>query len=174
VLAATIARATAADVILVAVHPDPEIPTPREMNGKALHEQAAHELRKVRDDIVPDAITVVETNWSVPQALERVVSESRRDLLVVGSSRRGEQGRVRIGDTTRRLLGDAQCALAVAPRGFSEPPGPSSRSSASAMTALGSPACSSRRPAHVGTLFDPARLGDQLDRCKGPRTPPAR
>jgi nucleotide-binding universal stress UspA family protein len=124
VLAATIARATTADVILVAVHPDPEIPMPREMNWKALHEQAAGELRKVRDDVLPDALTVVETNWSVPEALERVVSESRRDLLVLGSSRRGREGRVRIGDTTRQLLGDALCALAVAPRGFGERPEP--------------------------------------------------
>jgi nucleotide-binding universal stress UspA family protein len=124
VLAATLARATAADVILVAVHPDPGIPMPREMNWRALHKQADEMVRKVRDDVAPDAITVVATDWSVPQALERVRSEARRDLLVVGSSQRGQAGRVCIGDSTRELLGDAQCALAVAPRGFSERPEP--------------------------------------------------
>jgi nucleotide-binding universal stress UspA family protein len=47
-----------------------------------------------------------------------------RDLLVVGSSYHGPQGKVSIGRLTRQLLDDFQCALAVAPRGLSErPPG---------------------------------------------------
>jgi nucleotide-binding universal stress UspA family protein len=61
---------------------------------------------------------VVETDWSVPRALERVVEREHRDLLVVGSSRRAPEGRLRIGNRTRQLLGDARCALAVAPRGL--------------------------------------------------------
>jgi nucleotide-binding universal stress UspA family protein len=118
VLAAVIARASAADLMLVAVHPDPMVPMPREMNWKSLHQQAGAMVRALRDEVAPDARTEVVTDWSVPQALERVVSEHHRDLLVVGSSRRGPEGRVRIGDDTRELLNDAPCALAVAPRGY--------------------------------------------------------
>jgi nucleotide-binding universal stress UspA family protein len=60
---------------------------------------------------------VVETDWSVPRALERVVRREHRDLLVLGSSCRAPEGRSRIGSRTRQLLGDAQCALAIALKG---------------------------------------------------------
>ena len=43
-----------------------------------------------------------------------------RDLLVVGSSRRGPTGVVSIGSRTRQLIDDLDCALAVAPRSLSE------------------------------------------------------
>jgi nucleotide-binding universal stress UspA family protein len=41
---------------------------------------------------------------------------------VLGSSRRGPEGRVRIGTRTRQLLGQSGCALAVAPRGLADTP----------------------------------------------------
>jgi nucleotide-binding universal stress UspA family protein len=41
-----------------------------------------------------------------------------RDLLVVGSSRQGPEGHVRIGKRTRQLLCHFECPLAVAPRGI--------------------------------------------------------
>src|SRR6185312_2739435 len=58
------------------------------------------------------------TDESVPRALHRVIQRHHRDLLVVGSSRVGPEGRVRIGKRTRQLLGHFECALAVAPRGM--------------------------------------------------------
>jgi nucleotide-binding universal stress UspA family protein len=124
VLGATLAQATAAELMLVAVHPDPLVPMPAEMGWKALHKQAEALLRETRDAIAPHARIHVETDWSIPRALERVVAREHRDLLVVGSSRRGPEGRVRIGTRTRQLLCHCRCALAVAPRGLSEGPAP--------------------------------------------------
>ena len=71
VLAASIARVTQAELMLVAVHPDPLVVMPEEMNWKSLEKQAAALLAKVRDSLAPDARSVVETDLSVPRALER-------------------------------------------------------------------------------------------------------
>ncbi len=118
VLAAMIARSTGSDLMLVAVHPDPLVVLPRELGRTAMRKQAEALLRKTREAYAPTARTAVETDWSVPRALERVVTREHRELLVVGSSRRGPEGRVRIGNRTRQLLYDGKCAVAVAPRGL--------------------------------------------------------
>jgi nucleotide-binding universal stress UspA family protein len=44
------------------------------------------------------------------------------DLVVIGSTHRGSLGRVVPGATVGRLLGEAPCAVAVAPPGFGHPP----------------------------------------------------
>lgn len=121
-LAATLARPTSAELMLVAVHPDPLVVLPQEMGWKALHQQAQALLRETRDAVAPNARMDVETDWSVPRALERVVRRHHRDLLVLGSSRGAPEGRVRLGTHTRQLLCHAPCALAVAPRGYSTDP----------------------------------------------------
>ena len=118
VLAAAIAHVTQAELMLVAVHPDPLVVMPEEMNWKSLEKQSAALLAEVRDSLAPHARSVVETGLSVPRALERVVRREHRDLLVVGSSRHGPEGRVRIGKRTRQLLCHFKCALAIAPRGM--------------------------------------------------------
>jgi nucleotide-binding universal stress UspA family protein len=127
VLGAMIARATQSDLMLVAVHPDPLVVMPEEMNWKSLERQAAHMLRDTRDSLAPQARMVVETDFSVPRALQRVVRREHRDLLVVGSSRHGPEGRVRIGKRTRQLLCHFQSALAIAPRGMHNTPAPELR-----------------------------------------------
>jgi len=116
-LGAMLAKATDAELMLVAVHPEPLVVLPEEMNWKSLELQAATLLRETRDAMAPHARLVVETDLSVPRALERVVRRERRDLLVVGSSRHGPEGRVRIGKRTRQLLSHFKSALAIAPRG---------------------------------------------------------
>jgi nucleotide-binding universal stress UspA family protein len=120
VLGAMIARATGAELMLVAIHPDPLVVVPSELGWTGMRKQAEALLRETRDAVAPDARIDVETDWSVPRALERVVMREHRDLLVVGSSRGGPEGRVRIGKRTRQLLSDGKCALAVAPRGLSD------------------------------------------------------
>lgn len=120
VLAATIAHAVSAELMLVAVHPDPLVVLPREIGWRGLHTQAEVLLRETRDALAPGARITVETDWSVPRALERVVEREHRDLLVVGSSRHAPVGEVRIGKRTRQLLCHSRCALAVAPRGLSD------------------------------------------------------
>jgi nucleotide-binding universal stress UspA family protein len=122
VLGATLARATGAELMLVAIHPDPLVVLPPELGWTAMHKQAEALLHETRDALAPHARIDVETDWSIPRALERVVAREHADLLVVGSSRRGASGRVRIGSCTRQLLCHCSCALAVAPRGLSERP----------------------------------------------------
>lgn len=122
VLASSIAGASGSDLVLVAVHPDPMVVLPAEIGWSGLRKEAQRVLRETRDAVAPGARIVVETDWSIPRALERVAHREHRDLIVVGSSRRGPEGRVRIGNLTRQLLSHSRCALAVAPRGFSEQP----------------------------------------------------
>jgi nucleotide-binding universal stress UspA family protein len=117
-LGAVLARATGADLMLATVNLDPLVPLPRGMDWSSLQEQSELMLRETRGALAPDARYVVETDLSVPRALERVVRREHRDLLVVGSSRDAPDGHVRIGKRTRQLLGHAACALAIAPRGM--------------------------------------------------------
>ena len=121
-LGALLARAAGGELLLVAVHPEPFVVLPAELGWTAMRAQAEETLRQARDQLAPGARVVVETDWSVPRALERVVAREHRTLLVVGSSRSGPEGRVRIGKRTRQLLCHFRCALAVAPRGLSSAP----------------------------------------------------
>lgn len=121
-LGAAIARATGAELMLVAVHPEPVVVLPPALDWTSMHEQARATVAEVRDTIAPGARLAVETDLSVARALHRVVEREHRDLLIVGSSRQAPEGRLRIGKRTRQLLGHFDCALAVAPRGIHKRP----------------------------------------------------
>jgi nucleotide-binding universal stress UspA family protein len=121
-LGALLARVTDGELLLVAVHSEPLVVLPAELGWTAMRKQAEEALRQTRDELAPGARIAVETDWSVARALERVVAREHRNLLVVGSSRHGLEGRVRIGKRTRQLLCHFRCALAVAPRGLSSAP----------------------------------------------------
>jgi nucleotide-binding universal stress UspA family protein len=114
----SLAQATGAELMLVAVHSMAMLPTPPALSYRSLRKEAELELRDVRDSVAPGARTLTATDHSVPRALHRIVHRHHRDLLVVGSSRRGPEGHVRIGKRTRQLLCHFECALAVAPRGL--------------------------------------------------------
>jgi nucleotide-binding universal stress UspA family protein len=117
-LAAAIARATGAELMLVAVHPEPVVVLPAGLDWKSVRQQARSMLAEVRDELAPDARLAVETDLSVARALHRVITREHRDLLVVGSSRHGPEGHVRIGKRVRQLLCHFECPLAIAPRGY--------------------------------------------------------
>jgi nucleotide-binding universal stress UspA family protein len=117
-LGRAIAHVTGAELMLVAVQPEPLVVLPPGMDSKSLREQAEKTLREVRHSLAPDARIVVETDLSVARALHRVVRREHRDLLVLGSSRHAGDGRVRAGKRARQLLCSFECALAVAPRGM--------------------------------------------------------
>ncbi|MGV1049911.1 MAG: universal stress protein [Solirubrobacterales bacterium] len=53
--------------------------------------------------------------------LTRLVRDAAADLVVLGSTHRGPIGRVLPGATVSHLLGEALCAVAVAPPGFGRP-----------------------------------------------------
>jgi nucleotide-binding universal stress UspA family protein len=117
-LAQSLAGATGAELMLVAVHCMAPLPMPPALSSRSLRKQSDLELREVRDSLAPGARTLTATDPSVARALHRVVQRHHRDLLVVGSSRQGADGCVRIGKRTRQLLCHFECALAVAPRGL--------------------------------------------------------
>jgi nucleotide-binding universal stress UspA family protein len=103
-------------VTLVTVYPDAPAPLLRKLHRGPAEAEAL--LAKLNAFMAPGARTVVEADWSVPHALARVLGREQPHLLVLGSSRHARAGRVRIGRHTRQLLGEAKCALAVAPRGL--------------------------------------------------------
>ena len=119
VLGEEIARATNAELMLVAVHSPPIVVLPREVSWTSIEKQARETLAHTRDALAPDARLVVETDLSVARALRRVVRREHRDLLIVGSSRHAAKGQVLIGKRTRQLLGQCHCALGIAPSGLS-------------------------------------------------------
>jgi nucleotide-binding universal stress UspA family protein len=119
-LAGTLADVVGADLMLVGVLSDPLILPPGAVNWRELRTEAQATLHRARGELASHARTTLETDFSVPRALHRVVHRHHRDLLVLGSSRRGPQGRVRIGTRTRQLLGWFEYPLAIAPRGFSK------------------------------------------------------
>jgi nucleotide-binding universal stress UspA family protein len=55
--------------------------------------------------------------------LAELARSRRADLIVLGSTHRGPVGRVVPGATVEKLLGQAPCAVAVAPPGFGLPAG---------------------------------------------------
>jgi nucleotide-binding universal stress UspA family protein len=59
---------------------------------------------------------------SVGRGLHEIAEAIEADLLVVGSSRRGLLGRIRLADDTRAALNGAPCAIGVAPAGYHTEP----------------------------------------------------
>jgi nucleotide-binding universal stress UspA family protein len=57
---------------------------------------------------------------SAAAGLHRLAERVRADLVVTGSSHRGEIGRLLIGSTAARLLNGASCPVGAAPRGFAK------------------------------------------------------
>ena len=119
-----LAQATGAEMMLVAVHSAALLPAPPELSFRSQRQEAERILREVRESDAPGARTATASDYSVPRALLRVVRRHHCDLLVVGSTREGPEGRVQIGNRTRQLLGQFKCALAVAPRGLHADPPP--------------------------------------------------
>lgn len=122
VLGMALSRATGAELMLVAVHLEPLLMPPVGFEWSSLRKEAHEMLSKARTKLAPTARIMVETDMSVPRALQRVVQREHRDLLVMGSSRHGPEGHVRIGKRTRQLLCHFDSPLAVAPRGYHQRP----------------------------------------------------
>jgi nucleotide-binding universal stress UspA family protein len=81
--------------------------------------EAAHQML---ERAAADAGVPAHLRWegapSVGRGLHEVAEAIGADLLVVGSSRQGLLGRVRLVDDTRAALNGAPCAIAIATAGF--------------------------------------------------------
>ena len=111
-------------LVLSSVYPPAPLPVGRYVGPRdieVLREQT-EELLLVARDALPDRdrvkIRAVPSD-SAARVLTATAEVENADLIVVGSSRRSELGRLLPGTTAERLLQHAPCPVAVAPRGYS-------------------------------------------------------
>jgi nucleotide-binding universal stress UspA family protein len=85
----------------------------------ALADAARETLAEARNQIDADWLSLQPVLGHSPaHGLHVLSEEAKADLVVVGSSQRGELGRVLAGSTGERLLNGSPCPVAVAPKGF--------------------------------------------------------
>lgn len=125
-LAQRLARGTGAELLLAYVFPSvfPYGPWSQAYEASLREQSHVEEMlaavqRELQPQIVVD--TRVLGSSSVAHGLHDLGEAEEADLIVLGSSHRGPVGRVLAGSVAERLLHGAPCAVAVAPRGYSEP-----------------------------------------------------
>jgi nucleotide-binding universal stress UspA family protein len=80
---------------------------------------ASETLAEARGQIDADWLSLQAVpGHSSAHGLHVLTEQAEADLVVVGSSHRGDIGRVLAGSTGERLLNGSPCPVAVAPRGF--------------------------------------------------------
>ena len=85
--------------------------------------QASQLLRESAAELLsgfPDWDLTLQPASTPARGLHDVAAEQQASALVVGSSHLGPVGRVVVGSTAARLLAQAPCPVAIAPRGWSE------------------------------------------------------
>jgi nucleotide-binding universal stress UspA family protein len=125
VLASILARATGAELMLIAVYEEPllEGVVPAELGWRSVRRQARTMLARTRDSLAPEARTVLQVNGLVWRGLLDAARREHRDLLVVGSTLHAEHGHATLGDAAAELLSRLECPLAIAPGGMRDDPG---------------------------------------------------
>jgi len=87
--------------------------------GWVMEDAAGETLAGARKQIDADWLSLQPVlGHSSAHGLHVLSEEAKADVVVVGSSHRGEVGRVLAGSTGERLLNGSPCPVAVAPRGF--------------------------------------------------------
>jgi nucleotide-binding universal stress UspA family protein len=90
---------------------------------KALVDAARKVAVRASEEALVDPAALEPKGLSASSAaagLHRLAETLSADLVVAGSSRRGEIGRLQIGSTAARLLNGASCPVGAAPRGFAK------------------------------------------------------
>jgi nucleotide-binding universal stress UspA family protein len=119
-----LARLTGARLLLASVFPMQRTDRIHPELADALHNDAQNALMRARDQLAdapgptPDIRLLVTGAESPASALHQLVIDEAALMLVLGSSERGQLGRVSPGAVTDRVLHGAPCAVAVAPRGL--------------------------------------------------------
>jgi nucleotide-binding universal stress UspA family protein len=115
---ARILRAPDGVVIVACIHPTSGRAADKQLNT-LLADAAAQTLAGARMQVREDWLEFRTAPGHSPAHGLHVLSEEvAADLVVVGSSSRGENGRVHAGSTGERLLNGSPCPVAVAPQGF--------------------------------------------------------
>ena len=123
-LAETLRDPHTGTLVLTAVYPPAPLPIGGFVGpqGVELLREQAEELLLVARDALPGRDRVMIRaipSDSAARVLSEVAEAEQADLVVVGSSRRSRLGRLLPGTTAERLLHEAPCPVAVAPRGYS-------------------------------------------------------
>ncbi len=109
VLAGSVRAAALIDGWMEPLQPDPEV--------IAAGDRA---LELLRGDTGVHGRSMIDV--SVPRALHDFARKQGSGLIVVGSTKRGRAGRVLPGSTAERVLHGAECAVALAPKGYRKRP----------------------------------------------------
>ncbi len=116
-LGAMLAQAGGGELLLTSI--EPELPSLMpSADATRLNRETLAMLSETQQRYAAGARTVATADRRVARGLRRVIRAERRDLLVVGSSRRAAQGEVAIGRLTRGLLHELPCPVAIAPSGL--------------------------------------------------------
>jgi nucleotide-binding universal stress UspA family protein len=122
VLAAAITRAVDGDLVLASIEPALPIALPLVIPGAdwaRMRCETKAMLGRTREAYAATARFAIDSDLSAARGLRRVLGQEHRQLVVCGSSHRGEVGKVSIGGTTRQLVEDGHYSLAIAARGLS-------------------------------------------------------
>ncbi len=114
-----LAELSHAKLLLSSVFPYHHQAIGEEAFEQALREDGERLFSPVLDELDGEAIETFALGDQPPAgALQQLAEQEHADLIVLGSTHRGTIGRVLPGSTAQRLLTDARCAVAIAPRGF--------------------------------------------------------
>jgi nucleotide-binding universal stress UspA family protein len=117
------ARFTGAPLIIASVHGSPAAlgAAAGEIAEEQLLDDAAEPLDHLKRRLSADGVRAecrALPGTSAPRALHHAAEEFDAGLLVVGSTDRGDVGRVLLGSTAQRLVHGAPCPIAVVPHGW--------------------------------------------------------
>jgi nucleotide-binding universal stress UspA family protein len=121
-LAVALTAAAGGELVAVRAFPYEHRPSRASVGGfyDDMRADAAAELDRVVAESGAAARRVIIGDSSPARALHHVAEEETADLLVVGSTHRGQVGRVLVGGVTAGVLHHAPCPVAVAPLGYAE------------------------------------------------------
>lgn len=113
--AATLADATGAGLLLVATFSQPPLPVPESYREHRM--QVDRAIRRVRDELAPNARTAAVEALSPAHALRHMADLEKADLIVVGSRHHGRLERIVETDHALQVLHSAPQGVAVVPEG---------------------------------------------------------
>jgi nucleotide-binding universal stress UspA family protein len=119
-LASTLTAFTGGELIAVRAYPYEARPSRASVGGfeEDMRADAKEELERIVTESTAQARRVIIGDTSPARALHRIAEDEDADLLVVGSTHRGQIGRVLVGGVTAGVLHHAPCPVAVAPLGY--------------------------------------------------------
>src|SRR5919198_1010747 len=121
-LAATLTAIAGGELVAVRVYPYEARPSRASVGAfqEDLRADAGADLDRIVTESGATARRMIVGDMSPARALQQVAEEETADLLVVGSTHRGQIGRVLVGGVTAGVLHHAPCPVAVAPLGYAE------------------------------------------------------